>query len=68
MNRIELKSLAKEQIRGNIGMLFISALVMSLIVSAASAITAGIGTIIYSGTAANRLDFNFIRTYGGHKA
>lgn len=45
MNRIELKSLAKEQIRGNIGMLFISALVMSLIVSAASAITAGIGTI-----------------------
>ena len=45
MNRIELKSLAKEQIRGNIGMLFISALVMSLIVSAASAITVGIGTI-----------------------
>lgn len=48
MNRGELKQLAKEQIRGNVGMVFVCMLIVSIITTAASTITYGFGTIFVS--------------------
>ncbi len=45
MNRVEMKMLAKQQISGNIGILFVCALIVGVVVSAASGITFGIGGI-----------------------
>ncbi len=45
--RVELKEAAKQQIRGNIGMLFVITLVASLILSAASFVV--VGTLLLSG-------------------
>ena len=46
MNRAELKALAKQQIKGNIGILFVITLIIGLITGAASAIIPGIGTVV----------------------
>ena len=45
MNRAELKSAAKEQIRGKIGILFVISLVMGLVSSAVSIIPV-VGTLV----------------------
>lgn len=44
--REELKALAKQQIKGNIGMLFLISLIISVITSAASAIIPAAGAIV----------------------
>lgn len=46
MNRAELKALAKQQIKGNIGILFVISLLMTLIIGAAGAIIPGIGAVV----------------------
>ena len=46
MNRAELKALAKQQIKGNIGILFVITLIVALITGAASAIIPGIGAVV----------------------
>ena len=48
MNRVEIKQLAKEQISGNIGMLFVCMLIVGMITNAATAITFGFGAIFVS--------------------
>lgn len=45
MNRAELKSLAKEQIKGNIGILFVISLIIALISGVAN-VAAGIGSLV----------------------
>ncbi len=46
MNRAELKALAKQQIKGNVGILFVISLVIALITGAASAIIPGVGATV----------------------
>lgn len=48
MNRLEIKQLAKEQLRGNVGMLFVCMLIVSIVTTAASALTYSFGTVFVS--------------------
>ena len=65
MNRVELKSLAKEQIKGKIGILFVIALIIGLISGAAGAILSIIpgGSVVASIIITPAFTLSLVRVY-----